>query len=74
MKKQQIMIILTQFFAYMTLAALLLAHFALTDIFHGNEPDLSAEWWVLRLAFGVVVLFVFSVLFMLKTTKTPIKK
>lgn len=34
---------------------------ALIDISHG-EADLTAEWWVVRVSFAVIVLFIFTAL------------
>jgi len=39
-----------------SLVAVLVGHLALTDIYHG-ECDLSLEWNVLRICFGVIVAF-----------------
>ncbi|HLE83081.1 MAG TPA: hypothetical protein VJG13_01965 [Thermoanaerobaculia bacterium] len=38
------------------LVALLVAHLALVDIWHGSEPDLGAEWLALRGAFAILAL------------------
>jgi hypothetical protein len=38
----------------LALLAVLTSHLALTDIYHG-EGDLSLEWSVLRVSFGVIV-------------------
>lgn len=43
--------------AVMSLAALVLAHLALTDI-HRGEEDLTLEWTALRICFGVFFLFI----------------
>jgi len=40
----------------LALLAVMISHLALTDIYHG-EADVSLEWIVLRLCFGVIVLF-----------------
>ena len=40
----------------LALLAVMISHLALTDIYHGEE-DVSLEWNVLRLCFGVIVLF-----------------
>ncbi|RPJ51885.1 MAG: hypothetical protein EHM23_33585 [Acidobacteria bacterium] len=39
----------------LALLAVMTSHLALTDIYHG-EADVSLEWNVLRLCFGVIVL------------------
>ncbi len=39
----------------LALLAVMISHLALTDIYHG-EADVSLEWNVLRLCFGVIVL------------------
>ena len=36
--------------------SILVAHLALTDIYHG-ETDLSLEWHALQVAFGVIITF-----------------
>ena len=37
--------------------SILVAHLALTDIYHNNETDLSWEWRALRVAFAVIITF-----------------
>ena len=74
MKTQRILARVTYILASCTLFALILAHFALTDIFHNAEPDLQTEWWVVRLAFGVIIMFVISVFVTLKTISPSIKR
>jgi len=39
----------------LALLAVMTSHLALTDIYHG-EADVSLEWSVLKLCFGVIVL------------------
>lgn len=36
---------------------ILFSHLALTDIGHGTEPDLSIEWTIVRVFYGVLVIF-----------------
>ena len=36
--------------------SILVAHLALTDIYHGGD-DLSLEWRALQVAFGVIITF-----------------
>ncbi len=48
---------------------------ALSDIYHGIEPDLSAEWWVIKITFflvGALVLSTFSL--SMKMIKNKYKK
>ncbi len=45
--------------AFLGLAALFLAHAALTDIYHG-EKDAGLEWTFLRLAFLVIILLIIA--------------
>ena len=44
---------------------------ALSDIYHGTEPDLTAEWWILRITFLFVGSLVLSTFFL---TMRMIKK
>lgn len=37
--------------AVLLLIGLVFSHLALTDISHGTEPDLQAEWWTVRITF-----------------------
>ncbi len=37
----------------LALVGLVASYLALTDIYHGTEPYLEAEWWVVRLTFFV---------------------
>jgi hypothetical protein len=39
-----------------SILAVLVSHLALTDIYHGGE-DLTVEWNVLRVCFGVIIAF-----------------
>ena len=66
MIKQNIKITITRFLAFLSLIAIIFAHLALTDIYHNKEPDLTAEWIAVRVAFFIIVLFVISVLVTLK--------
>jgi len=60
------LIILDQILAYISLAALILSHLALTDIAHG-EPDTCAEWTILRVT--AVLLFIFISLTLVTTRR-----
>ena len=51
----------------LVLVGLLMSHLALTDIANDVEPDLTAEWWVLRVTFGLVAALVFSSLYTART-------
>ena len=46
--------------ALFVLIGLAFSHLALTDISRGTEPDLTAEWWVVRITFGLVGALVLS--------------
>jgi hypothetical protein len=48
-----------------------MSHLALTDITHNTEPDLTAEWWVIRITFVLVGALVLSVLV---TARTILRK
>ena len=48
---------LTIVMAFVWLAALLLSHLALTDIYHG-ETDLSQEWYMVRITLVIQVIFI----------------
>lgn len=41
---------------------LIASHLALVDIYHGVEPDLSMEWNMLRIGFGLQIILVVTVL------------
>ena len=52
-----------------SLIAVLVSHLALTDIYHG-ESDLSQEWNVLRVCFGVIVAFqVYALISLLRVVR-----
>jgi len=53
--------------AIFVIVGLLMSHLALTDIAHNIEPDLTAEWWVLRFTFMLVVGLVFISLYTART-------
>ena len=57
MKKLRIWATISLTLAILGLAALFLAHAALTDISHG-EKDASLEWTFLRLAFLVILFLI----------------
>lgn len=69
MKKNKIKVTITKYLAYLSLISIILAHLALTDIYHNIEPDLTSEWIVVRIAFFIVVVFIISVLVTLKKIK-----
>jgi len=61
--KTKISAIVNIILALFVLIGLVFSHLALTDISHGLEPDLSAEWWVVRITFLLVSALVFSSIF-----------
>ena len=44
----------------LVLVGLAMSHLALTDIAHNIEPDLTAEWWVLRITFVLIFALILS--------------
>jgi hypothetical protein len=50
---------LTFIFGCLSLISLLLCHLALTDIAHG-EPNVSAEWNILRVSAVIIFTFIIS--------------
>ncbi|HNK63243.1 MAG TPA: hypothetical protein PLE14_04290 [Anaerolineales bacterium] len=56
---------ITMSLGILSLIAGLLAHLALTDIFHA-EPDVSLEWNVVRLCAAIIAAFVISAILLLK--------
>jgi type II secretory pathway component PulL len=48
----------------LSILALIISHFALTDIYHGEE-DLSMEWTFLRIAAVIILAFIISTIFTL---------
>ncbi len=63
MKKSQADLVITLILGLVTLILLVLAFFALTDIYNG-EPDTASEWTLVRTFFVCTVFFLF---FSLKT-------
>jgi hypothetical protein len=47
----------------LVLAALVLSHLALTDVYHGIEPDLETEWWIVRITFLLVIVLVLTAVY-----------
>ena len=58
--KTKISTIVNIVLAVCVLIGLILSHLALVDINRGLEPNLSAEWWVVRSTFLLVIALVFS--------------
>ena len=58
MKKTKVNAILALVLSLLVLIGICLSHFALTDIYHGKEPNLETEWWTVRITF-VLALKVF---------------
>ncbi len=69
MVKNKLFRAITKFLAYSSLLAIFFAHLALTDISHNKEPDLSAEWLIVRVTFFIIITFIISVLVTLKRIK-----
>ena len=55
MKKSKIYSIFTLLLSILVLAGVVLSHLALTDIYHGVDPNLDTEWWVVRVTFVFVI-------------------
>lgn len=51
MKKFEKLALLSAFLGVVSLAGMVLAHLALTDIWHAAEADLSMEWSIVRMSF-----------------------
>jgi hypothetical protein len=67
MKNSNVYSIFTLVLSVVVLIGIVLSHLALTDIYHGIEPNLDTEWWIVRVTFiFVFVLAVTSVVFSLK--------
>jgi len=64
---------LVVFLAILSLAALFLAHLALTDIHHG-EADLTLEWWVLRGAAAVILAFIIVTLATVRNIRRTLRR
>ncbi len=66
MTKEKKLRTITKYLAYLSLTAIIFAHLALTDISHNNEPDLTSEWIVVRVAFFIIIAFIAATLMTLK--------
>jgi hypothetical protein len=55
---------LTMAMAFVSLAALLCSHLALTGIYHG-EPDQTSEWAVLQASARILIVFIAMTVFTL---------
>ena len=55
MEKDKVIAILILVLSGLVLIGVLLSHLALTDIYHGIEPNLETEWWIVRITFVLVV-------------------
>jgi len=67
MKRAKVYMVLSLLLSFFVLVGIVLSHLALTDIYHGIEPNLETEWWVVRITFTLVVLLV--IFFTLLTPK-----
>lgn len=50
----------------LVILSMLASHLALVDIWHGIEPNLSAEWGTVRFGFLFQLLFIISVFIMIR--------
>ena len=64
MKRAKTYTVLTLFLSFFVLVGIVLSHLALTDIYHGIEPNLEMEWWVVRITFSLVLLLVIFLTFL----------
>jgi hypothetical protein len=64
MKMQTVLTIATMTLGVLSLGAMLFAHLALTDIYHG-ETDVSLEWNIVRGAALVILMFTAATLWTL---------
>ena len=60
MEKTKVNAILTMVLSVIVLIGIVLSHLALTDIYHGIEPNLETEWWMVRITFILVGFLVLS--------------
>ena len=65
--KTKITAIVNIVLALLVLIGLAFSHLALVDIRRGSEPDLSAEWWVVRVAFLLVIALILSSIYNART-------
>lgn len=62
MRRLQIIASLTIILCFINLLGIAASFLALTDITHGIEPDLSMEWWVVRISYFTEFLLIASVI------------
>jgi hypothetical protein len=55
------MALVTGLLGVLVVLSLLASHLALTDIWHGTEPNLDSEWNVVRASFLMILLFLIFV-------------
>ncbi len=67
MKNNKSLAVVNIVLSVLVIIGLAMSHLALTDIAHGVEPDLTAEWWVIRVTFLLVGALVLSVLVTART-------
>jgi hypothetical protein len=61
MRRLKIIASLTIFLCIINLVGIVASFLALTDIWHAIEPDLSVEWWVVRISYFAEILLISSV-------------
>ena len=64
MEKTKVNAVFTMVLTIIALIGIVLSHLALTDIYHGIEPDLETEWWIVRITLIFVVGLVVSSAFL----------
>lgn len=75
--RHKIFVVLLLLLGAISLFTVGLDFLALTDIYHGREPDLSAEWWIISRSFVPIVLFIILALvfigrdFSVRASKSP---
>jgi len=60
MKKLKVSATVSLLLGILFVFGLLCTHLALTDIWHGTEPNLEVEWNVVRISFLIETLFLIS--------------
>jgi DNA-binding CsgD family transcriptional regulator len=64
MKRTKVYAVLMLVLSFFILMGIVLSHLALTDIYHGIEPNLETEWWIVRITFSLAALLVISSAFL----------
>jgi uncharacterized membrane protein YhaH (DUF805 family) len=74
MQRLKIVSVITGIIGIVIVIGIVFTHLALTDIGHGTEPDLSAEWAIVRSFFGVLIVFLIVVFMLLSRLSMHLKK